>query len=182
MLKTALLTCLLTCTAATVAAESNADATKRSPEMDAAVELLALMDMDKMMAGMQEHVEMMLHSQIQPLASCAAAQPAVETFSKEASALITNQLSGETFLPEIAELYVEVFSLDELQGMIEFYRSPLGQKLLARMPELMQRSMSIGEQQMMAVMPKLEEISTRFGSEIAAAEAQCNENAAFEEE
>ncbi len=174
MFKTTLLTCLLAC--AVTANASQADADKRSPEMEAAIELLALMDMDQMMAGMQQQMEAMMSSQMQSVVSCPAMQPVVDAFSRESSLLMTEQFSGESFLPSIAELYVEVFSLEELQGMVEFYRSALGQKLLEKMPELMQRSMVIAEQQMHEIMPKIEEISNRFAAESAAARVDCEDS------
>lgn len=38
-------------------------------------------------------------------------------------------------LPEIAALYAKHFSIQEMNGLLEFYKSPLGQALTSKMPE-----------------------------------------------
>lgn len=46
----------------------------------------------------------------------------------------------------IAGLYAQRFSLDELSQMRDFFRSPVGAKLAAAQPELMQQQSAIGRQ------------------------------------
>jgi uncharacterized protein len=45
---------------------------------------------------------------------------------------------------ELAKLYMHAFSEQELQGLIAFYRTPLGQKALEKLPHLMQQATEIG--------------------------------------
>jgi hypothetical protein len=45
---------------------------------------------------------------------------------------------------EVAALYMQAFSERELRELAEFYRSPLGQKVLTTLPEMMQKSAEIG--------------------------------------
>ncbi len=37
-----------------------------------------------------------------------------------------------------ASLYASVYSLSELRGLVTFYRSPTGQAMIAKMPQLLQ--------------------------------------------
>ncbi len=46
----------------------------------------------------------------------------------------------------LAPLYEKHFSYDEIQGMLAFYETPLGQKLLTSMPELAQSTDQISRQ------------------------------------
>jgi hypothetical protein len=46
----------------------------------------------------------------------------------------------------IASLYAQRFTLDELWQMRDFFRSPVGAKLAAAQPELMQQQSAIGRQ------------------------------------
>ncbi len=46
---------------------------------------------------------------------------------------------------EMAALYARNFSADEMRQMTVFYRSPVGQKFLERMPTVAQQSMSLGQ-------------------------------------
>jgi len=51
--------------------------------------------------------------------------------------------TGE-FETEMVKLYADAFTDAELDELLAFYRSPLGQKSLERMPELMRRGADIG--------------------------------------
>ena len=48
--------------------------------------------------------------------------------------------------PRIVEIYADTFSEDELKQFIRFYKTPAGQKLLEKSPELSARGMEIGRQ------------------------------------
>ena len=43
-------------------------------------------------------------------------------------------------------IYQKHFSADEVAGLLKFYRSPLGQKVIAEMPETMAEGMQVGQQ------------------------------------
>lgn len=49
------------------------------------------------------------------------------------------------FVRQILELYVQAFSEEELRGLTQFYKSPLGAKALEKMPMLMRQGMALGE-------------------------------------
>jgi uncharacterized protein len=46
---------------------------------------------------------------------------------------------------EFARVYAETFTEAELRGLLAFYRSPLGRRLVAEQPEIMLRGEEIGE-------------------------------------
>lgn len=48
-------------------------------------------------------------------------------------------------LKAIAGVYAKHFSEAELQGVLDFYRTPLGSKMLKEMPSVMQESVILGE-------------------------------------
>jgi uncharacterized protein len=47
-------------------------------------------------------------------------------------------------LDQIAQLYAERFTADEMNTLAEFYRSPIGQKFIAAMPDLAADAMRLG--------------------------------------
>jgi uncharacterized protein len=167
-------TILITVAFALGSVAAKADPPDRTKEMELAVELLALMDMDKMFAGIQENMEQMMQAQIAAVSDCDALRPAIERFSKEMGGEVMGMLKADAFLADIAQIYVDVFPIDELQGMLDFYRSPLGQKMLEKMPELMQRSMEISQNQMAEMIPKVEAASQRFADEVREAKTVCD--------
>ena len=76
--------------------------------------------------------------------------------------LLTNLLPWDSLEAEIAPLYVDLFTEAELREMIAFYRTELGQMMLARMPELMQRSMMIVQRDLANSLPAMETEIQRF--------------------
>lgn len=173
------LPCLWLATALPVA--SAQDTGGRSPELAAAVELLALMDMETMVAGMQEQLHGMMRSQMQEQldassanADCPAVRRVVDAFAGDTARLIGQSLSGDAFVAEVAQVYVDVFTLEEIEAVADFYRTPVGRKMLERMPELMGRSMEISQRMVADMMPGIESLVGRFTDKIATAEAACS--------
>ncbi|WP_018970445.1 DUF2059 domain-containing protein [Rubritalea marina] len=55
-----------------------------------------------------------------------------------------------------AEIYGEVFSVEEVQGLIDFYQSPVGKKFTAKQAELTQATMGRMQMEMAKMMPKIQ--------------------------
>lgn len=70
--------------------------------------------------------------------------------------LLFEGLSWESLKEEYIQLYAETFTEEELQGIIEFSKSPLGKKMAEKSPILMQKSMEIGRQHAQQVMPQVQ--------------------------
>lgn len=69
--------------------------------------------------------------------------------------IIMKELSWENIKGDYIELYAEVFTIEELKGLIAFYESPAGQAFVKKQPELNQKSMMLSQKMMMKIMPKL---------------------------
>lgn len=74
---------------------------------------------------------------------------------KQVLEVIKKELSWDNIKGDYIQLYSEVFSEEELKGLIEFYESPIGQAYVKKQPELTQKSMGISQKLMMKIMPKL---------------------------
>jgi hypothetical protein len=116
-----------------------------APSHVAAVEeLLGLMDMEKnMMIGL----EMALQEQADDPAM-AGLEPVIRQFMEK-------YLRWEDLKPQFVELYAGTYTEGEIRGLIEFYRTPLGQKVIASEPTLMAKATQIGQQQVQAHMDEL---------------------------
>lgn len=71
---------------------------------------------------------------------------------------LERHLSWEKIKDEIIESYVEVFTEAELLELTAFYRTPLGEKTLEQMPELMQRGMEIAQAKLTVHLPELQRL------------------------
>jgi hypothetical protein len=59
-------------------------------------------------------------------------------------------------------IYDETFTVEELQGINMFYKSPAGQALLAKQPELITRSIQKTQQLMVDTGPEIQKMAREF--------------------
>lgn len=77
--------------------------------------------------------------------------------------ILAEELSWDKVRDDYVGLYASTFTAEELQGMIAFYKSPVGQAFVAKQPELMKHSMEISQKLMVRVMPRLQQVMQKEG-------------------
>ena len=130
----------------------------------AARELVDLLDVERTMTGIRTSI---LEG---------AAQMAGDNPPPEAKAILdryTAQMFDElvAFLDHeetAARLYAEHFTTDELNELVAFYRSPLGSKLLVKLPVLMEQTAAISNVKFQEFMPRMQELSNAMAAELDA--------------
>lgn len=98
------------------------------------IALLELMGAEKLMLrGFSETMAMQMKAspQLVPFADV------IEAWAKEV-------MTWENVREPLARLYAEAFTEEEIDGLVTFYRSPLGQKLKETQPDLAARGMAVG--------------------------------------
>ena len=80
--------------------------------------------------------------------------------------LMAQEMSWEKMKDDYIAAYSEVFTQEELQGLIDFYKTPLGQKYVEKMPELTTKLMQVGNKHTMQLMPKIKAITSEMTNEI----------------
>ena len=64
---------------------------------------------------------------------------AMQKAQDEAHALVNQQLGWDSVKPEFIAAYADAFTDDELKGLVAFYNSPLGQKLIEKQPAVTEK-------------------------------------------
>jgi hypothetical protein len=126
------------------------------------------------MQQMVGQMQAMMEKQYESYGTCPASSAVVHEMSAKIGEKVTGVLTSDAMKVDIASVYAEVFSEDELRATIAFYTSPLGHKLLERMPELMQKSMQISQDRMKDVMPEVQKLGEEYGERIREAAATCS--------
>ncbi len=72
--------------------------------------------------------------------------------------------------PAMVKIYQDNFPQEDINGLIAFYKTPLGKTTIEKMPVVMQQSMAVGQNAMLKIMPELTEEMKDFGTELRAAE------------
>ena len=78
--------------------------------------------------------------------------------------------------PAMVKIYQDNFTQEDINGLIAFYKTPLGKTTIEKMPLVMQQSMAVGQDAMMKVMPELTEVMKGFVSELRAVEADTHQH------
>jgi hypothetical protein len=118
-----------------------------SDSLRAAVEMLfKTMHMDSLFT---QTVHQMLELQLQQ-------SPEFLPFEATMRAFFEKYLSWQSLKEDLIRIYAENFSLNEVNDLIAFYKTPTGQKAIQKIPELMNRGGRLGAQRVQENFPELQ--------------------------
>lgn len=136
-----------------------------------AEEALACMDVQRNIEQSFEAVKKMQMAQLKNMGMSAGDAEKTRVLQDEIMTMIQQEFTWDKVKDDYIQIYADTFTEEELNGLIEFYKSPTGKKFTEKMPDLMQKSMQISQKQMQNIMPKVQEISRKFAEEHKAAAA-----------
>jgi hypothetical protein len=61
----------------------------------------------------------------------------------------------EDLEPDMIRIYTDLYTEEDIRGMTAFYRTPLGERMVATLPELSAATQGVVQQRLQAVMPLL---------------------------
>lgn len=85
------------------------------------------------------------------------ANPQIKPLEDVMRQFLAKYMSWDYLKPGMVQMYGEAFAEPEVRELIAFYRTPLGQKMTTRMPELMQKGMALGQKAVQEHLPELQE-------------------------
>ena len=143
-----------------------AGAAVASAEPSAAQRTLAakLLDLMQVERTMNQQFDAMRSSQLEAMQNMLSGQTSPEAkqrLQKAFSAItdmIKKELSWSAIKPSFVDLYASTFTADELNGLIAFYESPVGQTYVAKSPDLMQKTMEATSDRMQTLMPRIQKL------------------------
>ncbi|MCJ8146486.1 DUF2059 domain-containing protein [Acinetobacter sp. A3.8] len=153
------------------------------PASDASVkELLKMTNSEQMMDHMNAHMQNIISQSIQQVQKqqgevlSDAQVEIVHKYSKKVADIMAKGMKWSDIEPAILKIYQDNFTQEDINGLIAFYKSPVGQKTIEKMPVVMQQSMTAGQEAMMKVMPELTDEMKGFMSELRAVEADTHQH------
>jgi hypothetical protein len=81
---------------------------------------------------------------------------------------VFSQIQGSDLEKDVAKIYSNVFTPDELSGLADFYDTPTGQALTDKQPQLQQQMMQVMMPRMMAIQPEIQQMTKDFMAQQAA--------------
>ena len=122
-----------------------------------AIELMKMMEIRKniesVKANMSQYVNQMIDAQ--GLAPEVAEKAKVATSAR--MKITFQEMMKMDWEGMFAEIYTEVFSEDEMQGLIDFYNTPTGKKFIEKQPALQAAIMQKLQVEMAKIMPAIQQ-------------------------
>ncbi len=132
---------------------------------DAAKQLLDLMNADQSIEQAYGQMYSQLSGMAEQLGITEDQRPMFESYLERMVVVMKEELSWERMEPFVIDAYVSVYSEEELKELSEFYASPIGQKFVAKMPELMQATMEMSQKMMGELIPRITAIQQELVAE-----------------
>ena len=107
-----------------------------------------LMEVTRVREMTEGNIDSVLAGQLRQMPQLAAHAGLLREFYRE-------QMAWKVLEPEYTRVYLEVFTEPEVRELIAFYQTPLGQKMLTKMPLLMAKSNELAARRVQAAMPQL---------------------------
>lgn len=139
-----------------------AHAAMESGRMKAAVNLLDAMDMRVTLA---RTVEQVTSAEVDK-------NPDLIPFKGVMLEFMGKYMGYDSLKDDLAKLYAETFTRAELEELARFYQTPLGRKMLLKLPELTVQGSRLGQQKVEEHLPELEAMITREAERLKAQQAR----------
>ncbi len=127
-----------------------------------AEELLVTMQVDKQVDGVYDRMKATQKEQMKNM----GASEEMMSSQDKMMAMMAKEMSWANLKDDYISAYAEVFSDEDIRGLIDFYKSPVGQKLIAKTPELTSRMMKISQKRIQTLLPQMKEMSNHLVNEM----------------
>jgi hypothetical protein len=132
----------------------------------AADELVTLTNVEGMLAGVRAQTSRMIAARLDALNLSAPQRDAANRLEKNIQSLLADKLSFSKMKESYVNAYTAVFTPDELNGLVEFYKTPLGQSYLKKLPDLTTRLMAISQSRVAQLEPEIRRMTDEFAAEL----------------
>lgn len=89
-------------------------------------------------------------------------QKLVADYIDQVQTLTQGAVTFDKLKPSIVEAYASTYTDPELDGIIAFYRTPAGQAMIAKSPQLSNKTVQLVQTQMATIQPQLQQASEDF--------------------
>ena len=95
----------------------------------------------------------------------AAVQQRMQAMQQQMGQILREEMAWEKVRPVYRQVYKESLTAEEVAGMLAFYRTPVGQSVLQKQPQITERAMQISREQILPnVIERISTITMGVGS------------------
>lgn len=151
---------------------ARADEASKRAKIEQMLTLLKMEDnFNLLMKQAEQQGRQMGMSMVRPTELTDADKKILDNFITKLMATMQESMGWPKLKVEFIDLYAKAYTEEEVDGILTFYKSPVGQSMLAKTPQLMQQSVAISQAHMKEIEPKLEQLSEDLKKDLDAAHA-----------
>ncbi len=129
-------------------------------------EMIHITKMDQMMSQlmnqMSERMKALTTKQTANLNMSADQRKVFDDYQAHIHQIMADSISWDKLKPLIITVYSETYTDEEVDGILAFYRTPAGQALIAKSPQLVAKTMDLVQKQMLDAQPKIQQATDDF--------------------
>jgi len=131
-------------------------------------DLLQTTKVDQMTKPLFVQMRSMMEQQFAQMGAPDDMRPILKKYTDKLFNIMEQTVSWQALKEDYISVYTHTFTEDELKGMLAFYKSPIGQSVVEKMPVAMQQAMTIVQKRLPELQEKLRKISEELAQEIKA--------------
>ena len=151
---------ILTCGSAQVLADAKSHAAD-------AERFLLLARADKLAVPVYAQVQQMFAQRFVEAKAPESEKAMLETYQAKANAALDQAVGWDKLKPDMVKLYTRNFNEQEMKELIRFYESPLGKKVLEKMPTLTAQSAQLTQGKLEAAVPKVNQLLAEMSGKLS---------------
>ncbi|MDI6523941.1 DUF2059 domain-containing protein [Pseudomonas otitidis] len=128
---------------------------------------LKLAHADKLTVPVYAQVQQMFAQNFQKANAPVDKKATLERYQAKANAALDKAVGWDKLKPELVKIYTTNFSESELKDLIAFYESPLGKKVLEKMPSLTAQSAELTQSRLESAVPEVNKLLSDMNDELA---------------
>lgn len=124
--------------------------------------------MDQLLSGVKKQVQQITESMPGADQATPEQKKQITDFQQRVMDTVNQKIGWKALEPDFISLYASTYTEEELDGIVAFYKSPIGQKMIEKTPELTTKSTEITQQKMNELQPVLSQMVQDFMKQMAA--------------
>ncbi len=128
---------------------------------------LTLAHADKLGTPVYAQVQQMFAQRFEQTKAPESKKALLETYQAKANTALDQAIGWNKLKPDMVKLYTSNFSEQELKDLVAFYQSPLGKKVLEKMPQLTQQSAQMTQAKLEPAVPVVNKLLDDMTNELA---------------
>lgn len=127
---------------------------------------LELVNADRLTVAVYAQVQQMFAQRFAEAQAPESRKAVLERYQTKADAELDKAIGWGKLKPEMIDLYAAEFSEQELGQLIDFYQSPLGSKVLTKLPQLNAHSARLTQVKLESAVPQVNKLLAEMTAEL----------------